>query len=225
MIGRMIAITVTWLALMGALLFGAAGTLAWLAAWLWLAEFAATSLWLGLWLARVDPGLLAERLSPYARRGQSTWDRVFMLMVTVGWCAWLVLIGVDAVRRGGSHVPLWLSVVGAIAIFLCIYLTRGVFAANRYAAPVVAIQRERGHAVSDTGPYAHIRHPMYAYAMLLLAGTPLMLGSWWGLAGVPLMMVAIGWRAVKEERVLAEGLPGYREYMQRVRYRFVPGIW
>ncbi|WP_028224017.1 methyltransferase family protein [Paraburkholderia ferrariae] len=225
MIGRMIGMTVLWLALMGALLFGAAGTLAWLAAWLWLAEFAAASLWIGLWLARVDPGLLAERLSPYAARGQSTWDRVFMIAVSVGWCAWLVLIGADAVRFGASHVPLWLRVAGAAAIFLCIYLTRGVFAANRYASPVVAIQRERGHALTDTGPYAHIRHPMYAYALLLIAGTPLMLGSWWGLACVPFMMAAIGWRAVKEERTLAEGLPGYRDYMQRVRYRFLPGVW
>jgi protein-S-isoprenylcysteine O-methyltransferase Ste14 len=225
MIARMIGITAVWLVLMGAPLFGAAGTLAWPAAWLWLLEFAACGTWLGLWLARVDPGLLAERLSPYAARGQSTWDRVFMVVVSVGWLAWLALIGFDAVRRGGSHVPLWLSVAGAVAIFLDIYLTRGVFAANRYAAPVVAIQRERGHTVSDTGPYAHIRHPMYAYAILLLAGTPLMLGSWWGLACVPFMVAGIGWRAVKEERTLAEGLPGYREYLQRVRYRFVPGIW
>jgi protein-S-isoprenylcysteine O-methyltransferase Ste14 len=225
MIARMIGITGVWLVLMGVLLFGAAGTLAWPAAWLWLAEFAATSHWLGFWLARADPGLLAERLSPYARRGQSTWDRVFMAAVMIGWCAWLVLMGVDAVRRGWSHVPLWLSVAGAVAIFLCMYLTRGVFAANHYATPVVAIQRERGHVVIDAGPYAHIRHPMYAYALLLLAGTPLMLGSWWGLACVPVIVAAIGWRAVKEERVLADGLPGYREYMQRVRYRFVPGVW
>ncbi|WP_322013809.1 isoprenylcysteine carboxylmethyltransferase family protein [Paraburkholderia sp. J12] len=225
MIGRMIGMTALWLVLMGALLFGAAGTLAWLAAWLWLAELAATSLWIGLWLARVDPGLLAERLSPYAPRGQSPWDRVFMIVVSIGWCAWLVLIGADAVRFGGSHVPLWLRVAGAVGIFFCIYLTRSVFAANRYASPVVAIQRERGHALTDTGPYAHIRHPMYAYALLLIAGTPLMLGSWWGLACVPFMMAAIGWRAVKEERTLADGLPGYRDYMQRVRYRFLPGIW
>jgi protein-S-isoprenylcysteine O-methyltransferase Ste14 len=225
MIARMIWLTATWFAFMGALLFGSAGTLAWLAAWLWLIEWAACGVWIGVWLWRVDPGLLAERLSPFAPRGQSTWDRLFMVAVTIGWCAWLCLMGIDAVRFGWSHVPLWLGVVGAVCVFLCIYFTRGVFAANRYASPVVAIQRERGHTLSDTGPYAHVRHPMYAYAILLLVGTPLMLGSWWGLACVPLMVAGIGWRAVKEERTLAEGLPGYREYMQRVRYRFVPGVW
>lgn len=225
MIGRMFWLTALWFAWMGVLLFGSAGTLAWLAGWLWLLEWAACGLWIGMWLARVDPGLLAERLAPFARRGQSRWDRLFMVGVSIGWCAWLCLMGLDAVRLGWSHVPLWLSVAGAVCVFLDLYFTRGVFAANRYASPVVAIQRARGHVLSDTGPYAHVRHPMYAYAILLLIGTPLMLGSWWGLACVPFMVAGIGWRAVKEERTLAEGLPGYREYLRRVRYRFVPGIW
>jgi protein-S-isoprenylcysteine O-methyltransferase Ste14 len=216
---------VIWFGLMGALLFGSAGTLAWAAAWLWLIEWAACGVWIGLWLARVDPGLLAERLAPIAQREQQPWDRVFMLCVAVGFCVWLCLMGIDAVRMRWSNVPLWLSVLGAIAIFVDIYATRGVFAANRFAAPVVKIQRERGHAVSDSGPYAHVRHPMYGFALLFLVGTPLMLGSWWGLACVPFMVVALGYRAVREERALAENLPGYTAYLERVRYRFVPGIW
>ncbi len=134
-------------------------------------------------------------------------------------------MGIDAVRMGWSRVPLWLSVLGAIFIVIDIYATRAVFAANRFAAPVVKIQNERGHTVSDTGPYAYVRHPMYGFALLFLAGTPLMLGSWWGLACVPVMVVGIGYRAVREEQTLAENLPGYREYLARVRYRFVPGVW
>jgi protein-S-isoprenylcysteine O-methyltransferase Ste14 len=199
--------------------------MAWPAAWFWLVEWAALGVWIGLWLAREDPGLLAERLAPIAQRGQQTWDRVFMLCVSVGFCAWLCLMGIDAVRMRWSSVPLWLNVLGAIGIFAGIYAIRGVFAANRFAAPVVKIQRERGHTVSDTGPYAYVRHPMYSFALLFLAGTPLLLGSWWGLACVPLMVVGIGWRAVHEERALAENLPGYRDYLERVRYRFVPGVW
>ena len=62
-------------------------------------------------------------------------------------------------------------------------------------------------------------------ALLFLVGTPLMLGSWWGLACVPFMVVGLGYRAVREEETLAENLPGYREYLGRVRYRFVPGLW
>ncbi|MEX3929578.1 isoprenylcysteine carboxylmethyltransferase family protein [Paraburkholderia sp. BR10936] len=216
---------VAWFGLMGVLLFVSAGTLAWTAAWLWLIEWALCGVWIGLWLGREDPGLLVERLAPFAQRTQQPWDRVFMLCVSVGFCAWLCLMGIDAVRMGWSRVPLWLSVLGAIFIFVDIYATRAVFAANRFAAPVVKIQSERGHTVSDTGPYAYVRHPMYGFALLFLVGTPLMLGSWWGLACVPVMVVGIGYRAVREEQTLAENLPGYREYLARVRYRFVPGIW
>jgi protein-S-isoprenylcysteine O-methyltransferase Ste14 len=216
---------VIWFGLMGVLLFGSAGTLAWTAGWLWLIEWAVLGVWIGLWLAREDPGLLVERLAPFAQREQQPWDRVFMLCVSVGFCAWLCLMGIDAVRMGWSNVPLWLRVLGAIGIFVDVYATRAVFAANRFAAPVVKIQRERGHTVSDSGPYAYVRHPMYGFALLFLVGTPLMLGSWWGLACVPFMVVGIGYRAVREEQALAENLPGYREYLGRVRYRFVPGVW
>ncbi len=222
---KLIVKIVIWFGLMGVLLFGSAGTIAWTAAWLWLLEWAACGVWIGLWLAREDPGLLAERLAPLAQREQQAWDRVFMLCVSVGFCAWLCLMGIDAVRMSWSRVPLWLSVLGAVAIFVDIYATRAVFAANRYAAPVVKIQRERGHTVSDSGPYGYVRHPMYGFALLFLVGTPLMLGSWWGLACVPFMVVGLGYRAVREEETLAENLPGYRAYLDRVRYRFVPGVW
>ena len=226
MITRLILQTAISLAAMGALLFGAAGTLAWPAAWWFLIEVGVLSLWLGLWLARHDPGLLAERLAPIMQAQQSRWDRFFMMGVILVWCGWLILMGLDAMRlRWSAPLPVWLVSLGALGVFFGIFLCRFVFQANSYAAPVVKIQTSRGHKVIDTGPYAHIRHPMYAFALLLLIGTPLLLGSWWGLAFVPVMVVGIGWRAVREERVLAGQLDGYTEYMARVRFRFVPFIW
>ncbi|CAB3802192.1 hypothetical protein LMG28614_05564 [Paraburkholderia ultramafica] len=226
MVTRLILQTVIWLAAMGVLLFGAAGTLAWPAAWWYLIELGVLSLWLGLWLARHDPGLLAERLAPVMQAQQSRWDRFFMMGVTLVWCGWLIVMGLDAVRlRWSAPLPVWLVSLGSLGVFLCIFMCRFVFKANSYAAPVVKIQTSRGHKVIDTGPYAHIRHPMYSSALLLLVGTPLLLGSWWGLAFVPVMVIGIGWRAVREERVLAEQLDGYAEYMERVRFRFVPFIW
>jgi protein-S-isoprenylcysteine O-methyltransferase Ste14 len=106
-------------------------------------------------------------------------------------------------------------------MYLC-YLT---FRENSYAAPVVKIQRERGHRVVSTGPYAHIRHPMYAGALLFFIGTPLLLGSWWGLVAAPVIAAMLAVRAALEERTLADELPGYRDYTARVRYRLIPGIW
>jgi protein-S-isoprenylcysteine O-methyltransferase Ste14 len=91
--------------------------------------------------------------------------------------------------------------------------------ANSYAAPVVKIQKARGHTVATTGPYAYVRHPIYAGAFLFIAGKPLLLGSWWGLAAGLGLVAVIAIRAAFEERALAS------EYAARVRYRFVPYLW
>jgi protein-S-isoprenylcysteine O-methyltransferase Ste14 len=214
-----------WFAFMAVLLFGAAGTLHWAAGWWFLLEWAVLGLWLGVWLARHDPALLAERLKPIVQPQQSRWDQIFMAYVGVVWTCWLILMGLDAGRFHWSSMPGWLNVVGALGIFVCIYACRSVFRANSFAAPVVKIQSERGHKVSDSGPYAYVRHPMYAAALPFLAGMPLLLGSWWGLVCVPLLIAGIGYRAVREERMLAAQLEGYAEYATRVRYRFVPYIW
>jgi protein-S-isoprenylcysteine O-methyltransferase Ste14 len=226
MIARLVLQTVFGIVWMGALLFGAAGTLAWPAAWWYLIEVGGLSLWIGLWLARHDPGLLAERLAPFVQGEQSRWDRLFMGGVALVWCGWLILMGIDAMRlRWSAPMPVVLASLGSLCVFLCLVFCWFVFRANSYAAPVVKIQTARGHKVIDSGPYALVRHPMYGAALLLFIGTPLLLGSWWGLAAVPVLVAGIGWRAVQEERQLAAQLDGYADYMTRVRYRFVPRIW
>jgi protein-S-isoprenylcysteine O-methyltransferase Ste14 len=103
--------------------------------------------------------------------------------------------------------------------------TAFVLRENSFAAPVVRVQPERAQRVVDTGPYAVVRHPMYAAAIVYLVGMPLQLGSWYGLLVVPPMIAGIARRAVGEERLLQRALPGYAEYMTRVRYRFMPGVW
>ncbi|AXF00423.1 methyltransferase family protein [Paraburkholderia hospita] len=225
MIARLIVQTVLWLAGMGAVLFGAAGTLAWPGAWCYLFEMGALGLWVGVWLARHDPALLAERLGSFIQRGQGAWDKFFMVCVAIAWCGWLVLMGFDARRFYWSSMHPSLQVVGVLAILVSMVAMRSVFRANSYAAPVVKIMAERGHKVSDSGPYAYVRHPMYAWAILFLFGTPLLLGSFWGLVCVPLLVVGLAYRAVLEERMLCAQLAGYAEYAARVRYRFVPYVW
>jgi protein-S-isoprenylcysteine O-methyltransferase Ste14 len=225
MIKRLITQMLLWFAIMAVLLFGAAGTFRWPAAWAYLLEWAVLGMWIGLWLERYDPGLLAERLAPIAQPGLRLWDRIFMVYICAVWAGWMILMGLDGGRYHWSTVPQGLRWVGAFGIFFCIYLCRFVFRANSFAAPVVKIQSERGHTVSDSGPYAYVRHPMYAAALPFLAGTPLLLGSWWGLAGALFMVAGFGYRAVQEERLLIEQLEGYAAYAARVRYRFVPYLW
>jgi protein-S-isoprenylcysteine O-methyltransferase Ste14 len=116
-------------------------------------------------------------------------------------------------------------VLGVVLIGLCMWLSMRVLKENSYAAPVVRVQRERGHKVVTTGPYAYVRHPMYSSVILIGAGVPLLLGSWWGLLAVPLFMLVLGVRATMEERMLKAELEGYEDYSERVRYRFVPLLW
>ena len=211
--------------LIAAVLFGAAGTLRWPAAWVYLLFTAALSFGGGFWLARRDPGLLKERLGSLFQRDQKSWDKLWMVPMLVVWLGGLVLIGLDAGRFHWSHVPLLMQVVGLVLLCLGSYLVMLTFKANSYAAPVVKIQKERGHQVVSTGPYAYVRHPMYSGALLFFAGAPLLLGSWWGLAAGALLLVVIGIRAVLEERTLKAELDGYADYANRVRYRLIPLLW
>ncbi len=173
--------TVLSLVLLGAILFGAAGTLAWPQAWIYLALAAIMSIGLGFWLARHDPALLAERLRPLIQRDQKRWDKLLMVVMLALWIGWLILMALDAKRFHWSEMPLALQVVGAVLICLCSYVVWLTFKANSYAAPVVKIQRERGHQVVSTGPYRYVRHPMYAGALLFLgrraAAARLVVGS------------------------------------------------
>ena len=225
MVSRLITQTLVWIAAMAAVLFVSAGTVNWPAAWVFLAEMGGFGVAIGLWLARRDPALLAERLSTGFQAAQKTWDKVFMATVFVLWTSWLVLMALDAVRFGWSRMPIWAQAIGAILIALCMYVACLAFRSNSFAAPVVKIASERGHRVADSGPYAHVRHPMYAGALLFFIGTPLLLGSWYGLAAVPVLTVVLAARAVMEERMLADELPGYRDYATRVRCRLIPGLW
>jgi protein-S-isoprenylcysteine O-methyltransferase Ste14 len=89
----------------------------------------------------------------------------------------------------------------------------------------VRLQPERGQTVIFSGPYAVVRHPMYAHALLFLLGIPLLLGSGWGLAWLLLFVPLLAARTLGEEAMLERGLPGYREYTKKVHFRLVPGVW
>jgi protein-S-isoprenylcysteine O-methyltransferase Ste14 len=221
---RLLVSCALWFGAMGVVLFGAAGDLAWPQGWAFLAIFVLGSIGFSLWLMRRDPALLASRLE-VTQKGQAAWDRVFLLVFIALWYVWLAVMALDARRFRLSHMPLWLNLLGGALIVTGFVATMPVFFANSFAAPVVRIQAERGQRVIDTGPYGIVRHPMYAAALFYLLGMPFLLGSWWGLAFVPLYVAGVAPRAVAEERLLARELPGYADYMKKVRWRIIPGVW
>jgi protein-S-isoprenylcysteine O-methyltransferase Ste14 len=224
MIARLLLQNILWAAGLGALLFLPAGTLHWPAAWLYLVTTAVLGLAAGLWLVKVDPALLAERMKPMMQKGQPAADKTFMLVFGFAALVWFLVIGLDR-RWHWSEMPVAFQALGYLLFLAATALMLRVVRENSFAAPVVKVQAERGHRVIDTGPYAFVRHPMYSGAVLYFAGIALLLGSWWGLVLSPVFFVLFSIRAGIEERALTDGLPGYADYLARVRYRLVPGLW
>ncbi|RUW71942.1 MULTISPECIES: isoprenylcysteine carboxylmethyltransferase family protein [unclassified Mesorhizobium] len=224
MIARLILQTFVWFGLMGAVLFLSAGTLNWPGAWVYLVVMIGLSLTLGMSLARRDPGLMNERLSPPIQKGQPLVDKVLLSTLLVAIFAWLALMGLDF-RFGWSAVPLWVLVIGGVILLVGLWICYLTMLENSFAAPVVKIQDERGQHVITTGPYSYVRHPMYAGAILYFAGTALLLGSWWGLASVLFFIVLLAIRTFIEEQALRTGLRGYDDYAANVRYRLIPLVW
>src|SRR5262245_31942757 len=170
-------------------LFLPAGTLAWLAGWVFLVLFFGFYLAISVWLFRHNPGLLQERMR-LATADQQGWDKLLFPLLLIFPFAWFVFMSLDAVRFHWSPMPLWLQLVGAIVLLCSFYLLFLTFRENSYLSPVVRIQEERGHTVVSTGPYHYVRHPMYAGILIFVVGTSLLLGSWYGVL-LGLIFIAI----------------------------------
>jgi protein-S-isoprenylcysteine O-methyltransferase Ste14 len=207
------------------LLFGGAGTWDWPSAWAYLAVLGGASLAVSLWLAWADPDLLAERMKPPFQQGQKAWDKLFFAVVGVIFLTWVVLMGVDARRVGWSDVSLAWQILGAVLTLASFIGIAWVYRTNSFAAPVIKLQAERKQTVISTGPYAFVRHPMYSFGFLTFIGMPLMTGSLWGVAALPVMGLLLHLRTLGEEKMLREELAGYEDYARRVRWRYAPGVW
>jgi protein-S-isoprenylcysteine O-methyltransferase Ste14 len=109
-----------------------------------------------------------------------------------------------------------LIAIGWLAIFI-------VFKENTFTSATIELAPDQ--KVISTGPYALVRHPMYAGALVMLVGIPIALGSWWGVLVIVAMIPVLIWRLFDEEKFLARNLPGYLEYQDRVRYRLIPLVW
>jgi protein-S-isoprenylcysteine O-methyltransferase Ste14 len=223
-VGRLAGQLIIVLAVYALPLFLPAGIQAWLGAWVFLALWFGFWLIVLFWLSRHNPALLAERMRVSAANQQG-WDRVFSVLINVTLFAWLLFIAFDAVRFHWSPVPGWLQIVGAMILLCSFYVLFRTFRENSYLSPVVRIQEERGQTVISTGPYRYVRHPMYAGMVVFVVGTPLLLGSWYGVFLGGVFVLVLARRAVLEERTLRRELPGYEAYMAEVRYRLIPYIW
>jgi len=206
-------------------LFGSAGTVRWPQAWIFLLIMLLLSGALRVQLARINPDLLRERQRSPFQADQATWDKVFQMVFLPCYAAWLILMGLDAVRFTWSHVPIWLEIIGGLALCASFPLLSWIFRENAYAAPVVKLQEERGQHVITTGPYAIVRHPMYVCMIVLFPAVALLLGSWFGLLGAGLLGLLVIVRTALEDRLLRRQLDGYADYAHNVKSRLFPGLW
>jgi len=209
-------------AMMGLVIFSAAGSLRFWQGWLLIGVFAGASGLITAWLWRHDKALLERRVKagptsetdPFQKAVQAAAGLVF-----------LATLGVPALdhRFGWSSVPLAAVVVGdgLVAVgFLVVFL---VFRENTFTSGTIEIADDQ--CVIDTGPYALVRHPMYAGALIMFVGMPLALGSWWGLVVAAGIIPTLAWRLLLEEAFLRDRLGGYQDYSRRVRFRLVPMVW
>jgi protein-S-isoprenylcysteine O-methyltransferase Ste14 len=208
--------------LMEALLFVPAGTLDYWQAWVFLATYLSASLAITLYLVKNDPKLLARRMKGGPIAETLRVQKIIMSFASVVFVSLLVVPALDH-RFAWSSMPPLLAVAGDGMVLLGWLGIFFVFKENTFTSATIELAAD--HRVIATGPYSVVRHPMYSGGLILLLGTPIALGSWWGVLVMASIVPALIFRLFDEETFLARQLPGYLAYQKKVPYRLVPLIW
>src|SRR5262245_46625679 len=209
-------------AVLGLVLFIPAGTVDYWQAWVYLSIFLGASAVTTLYLLKRDSALLERRMSGGPAAAKRPPQRLIMLGPSLGFMSIMVVCAPDH-RYAWSAVPTRVGVAGDVLVVVGFGLIVRVYRENTFSSATVEVAENQ--TVISTGPYAIVRHPMYASGSLYLFGTTLALDSYWGLVPIAAMMPFLIWRLLDEERLLAKDLVGYTEYQKRVRHRLVPFVW
>ncbi len=210
------------LLVMGLSLFWPAGTLDWFNGWLFCVVFLILTLGAIVWIMRTNPELFVVRQK--YQKGTKAWDAVVATLTVLIFFSIAPIAGFDA-RFGWTQLPGLAVAVGVVLLVAGYIGVAWAQSVNRHFEATVRIQTDRDHKVIDTGPYAAIRHPGYAFAILMAAGMALTLGSLYALIPVGLTALLLAGRTLGEEAELRKGLPGYIDYTKRVRWRWLPLVW
>jgi protein-S-isoprenylcysteine O-methyltransferase Ste14 len=209
---------------LAASLFLAAGRIDWLPGWIFLAVYLAIAVAAVAYLWHTNPEILIAR-SSVRWSDQTAGQNILVAVLITLFIAMFPIAALDAARLHWSNVPIWLAVTGYLLFLIGNAGSVWVFRVNKFAEPAARIQSERSHSVIDRGPYAIVRHPLYAVTFFICLGLPLALGSYLAFIPSGLAYLLLVVRTAMEDRMLHAGLGGYREYARRVRYRLVPGVW
>jgi protein-S-isoprenylcysteine O-methyltransferase Ste14 len=207
---------------MAAMIFLPAWTLAYWEAWVFLLVYCGLCAAFSVYFLARDPQLIMRRMKAGPVAEKEPAQRIIMTIASAGFVGIIVVSALDH-RFGWSGVPPWVVLASDAVVALSFFLVAVVLRWNSYAASTIRV--EDNQPVVSTGPYAVIRHPMYAAALPMFVAMPLALGSWWGLLPFLAIVPAIIWRLLDEERFLVAHLHGYARYRESVRYRLIPGVW
>ena len=208
--------------IIGLFLFAPAGSFNFWQAWVYSIIFVGSSAMITFYLWRTDPELLARRVNTGPGAEKERTQKIIQFFATILFIAFLVIPAFDH-RFGWSHVPFYIVTLGDIFVALGFFLLFLVFRENAFASAIIEITADQ--KVITTGPYSIVRHPLYVSGLIMMLGTPLALGSWWGLLVFIPFTLGIILRLLDEEKFLSKNLPGYKEYCQKVRYRLIPFLW
>lgn len=203
----------------GALFFVPAGTLEWPEAWIFLILSFSYVIIVIVYFSKRDPTIIQSRSSI---KPEKSFD--VLLLVGLGLAFFsMFLITAFNVRFELPRLDLIWEIIGFIGVILAYFIIFLVMRENAYASKVIEVQE--GQKVISTGPYAYVRHPMYAGFLFMCVGFPLALGALLALPSGIIAIILMAIRAYYEEKTLIEDLEGYKEYTQKVRYRLIPKVW
>ena len=203
----------------GLLIFIPAGTLKFINGWIFIAGLFIPMTFTLIYLMVKDPELLEKRIQLKEKENvQKKYIKLSILLYIIAY----IIPGLDY-RYHWSNVPNWLVIVSLVVMIFGYVMFIIVMLQNRYASRVIEIQDKQ--KLIDTGLYRVVRHPMYLAAIILYMASTIVLGSYYTLIPMMLLPFLLRYRIKNEEKVLMEGLPGYNEYMKKVKYRLIPFIW
>jgi protein-S-isoprenylcysteine O-methyltransferase Ste14 len=200
--------------------------------WIWIQGWIYSIWFLGLcyttiiFLYRHDSALLEERYKQPGSEGENGWDKYFVIILFISFILWILIMLLDAERfNWTTNFPLWLEALGLILLFGSAFLLFRSYKDNTFLSPLVRMQSEIDQKVVSTVVYGFVRHQMYLGAVLLFLGTPMLLGSMYGLLIGLFLCLLIVFRIMGEEKMLMEELDGYGDYKKKVKYHIILHIW
>ncbi|HEX8806943.1 MAG TPA: isoprenylcysteine carboxylmethyltransferase family protein [Candidatus Aquilonibacter sp.] len=219
---RIVRASIAFVIAIGLTIFLPAGTLGYWQAWLFLAVYVVLAAFTSLYLFRYNRALFELRMKTGPSTEQSLPRKLMHFLILGALVAQMVVSSLDH-RFQWTTVPALVTIAGDLiaVVAFCTYFL--VMRENSYASGNIEIVNDQ--RVVASGPYALVRHPMYVGLLLFFLGTPLALGSYYGLIFLAVAVPTLIWRLLDEEHFLIRNLPGYADYMRHTHWRLVPGIF